>query len=138
MAWLKSKEQKQKEREAEEAARAEERREYEAKKYRNNILSQVIITPENLESYQRRVGYAVGVIDTGERNKGVTFKREYSDTDYELLSSDQLKKLLAETGIEAIVETSYSFYKDNHSFYICEFFYGLPVARKKSQGPPYR
>ena len=138
MAWFKSKEQKQKEElEAAKARAKAERQKSEAKEY-ENILSQVVITPENLESYQRRVGYAVGVIDTGERNKGVTFKREYSDTDYELLSSDQLKKLLAETGIEAIVETSYSFYKDNHSFYICEFFYGLPVARKKSQGPPYR
>ena len=140
MAWLKSKEQKQKaEQEAAEARARALQREQEAAHYRE-ILSKVIITPESLESYQSRMGYAVEVIETSEIDKGVIFKKDGSQ--YLLIGDSSLTRRLVEAGIEALVETNITLetsvygggglVRTNSS----QLYYGLPVARKK--GGPYR
>lgn len=151
MAWFKSKEQKQKEElEAAEARAKALKKQLEADEkekqetHYNEILSRVIITPESLESYQRRMGYTVEVIDTGEMNKGVTFlfNKDLVHTDPH--TSEQVKKRLVESGIEAVVEANYFMSSKTivqegwGATEINSYIYGLPVARKKSQGPPYR
>ncbi|MEK6899705.1 MAG: hypothetical protein AABX05_01140 [Nanoarchaeota archaeon] len=126
MAWFKSKEEKQEERE-EELAKAlqfeKQRTEY------KELIMALIITPESIESYQRRMGYTVEVIDTEEQNKGVIFEK--NSNGYGLKGSYELKKRLVKACIEAIVEANYSLANiDEHT----ESFYGLPV-RRKDQGP---
>ncbi len=146
MAWFKSKEEKEHEKQEKEANEFEskkekerERREKEAKEFAQKLrdeqekaydaaLNQIVITPERQENYERRMGYAVEVIDTGEQNKGIILN-SYPGS-LHLNGNFRLKKRIVEAGIEAIVDTSYS----KTEFY--DFFYGLPVARKK--GGPYR
>lgn len=101
------------------------------------ILLRVILTPETKEQYESRVGYAVEVIETGERNKGVMV---WARDDY--LPEGRLWKRLAESGIEAIVQAVSSRYIETfvgrHTVQDYERFcyYGLPVAKKN--GGPYR
>jgi hypothetical protein len=98
-----------------------------------DILKQVIFTPESLEAYERRVGYAVEVIDTKERDKGVTFAK--FDRKYTLCGNKYLEKHLAESGIEALVDTNSSPHRDRDGDFVL-YYYGLPVRRKN--GGPYR
>ena len=108
---------------------------------RAEILNHVIFTPESKSEYELRVGYLVGVIDTGEQDKGVIFEKDGG----RFKGGYHLEKRLAEAGIEAVVETSISFktrvsgggpYDRNVKSETTQFYYGLPVARKK--GGPYR
>ncbi len=97
-------------------------------------LAQVKFTPESKDEYERRVGYAVEVIDTGDRNIGILFRKEKSEADYSLVSDFELKKRLVKAGIEAIVGTNFSHAGNNYYWY--HNYYGLPVCRKN--GGPYR
>ena len=139
------KSREEKEREAREKARNqeyEERRRSEDQK-RAEILDQVIFTPESKSEYELRVGYLVEVIDTDEQDKGVIFEKDGG----RFKGGYHLEKRLAEAGIEAVVETSISFKTivsivrgggpyDRIKTETTQFYYGLPVARKK--GGPYR
>lgn len=153
MAWFKSKEQKQKEeleaaqKERQLAEKHEAQLKYRAQlnKKWSNHLSQVIITPESLESYQRRMGYAVEVIDTRLDDKGVVLNVwEGCLNQQQDYISDFLLEHLIKSGIEAVVEANYFMSSKTivqqgwGATEINSYIYGLPVARKKSQGPPYR
>ncbi|MEK6899706.1 MAG: hypothetical protein AABX05_01145, partial [Nanoarchaeota archaeon] len=100
----------------------------------DKFLSEIVITPESMEEYQRRVGYSVEMVDTGVQNKGLTLYRNTAHfvtgtitTSYLLnLEFHQVKRRLVESGIEAIVKVQPI---GNSGFY------GLPVAKKKDQGP---
>ena len=114
MAWFKSKEEKEREKQEEEENRVAAKLQAEARRNSivqereyNHLLAKVIITPETQEQYQNRVGYPVELIDIlplTKNNLGVIF---YQDR---LISggSLQLKKILVEAGIEALVNTNFS------------------------------
>lgn len=124
MDWFKSKEEKEREKKVEEARKAILEERLKKEEFYDEYLSKVIITPENQESYERRVGYVVEVVDTKNQNKGVIIY----DSDFYI--DFELKRILVEGGVEAIVETNYS--KPEYG----QRFYGLPVRRKN--GGPYR
>lgn len=152
--WFKSKEDKEREllkkqEEARERQKAEsavaewERERTNKEKEYEEIINQIIFTPECKSEYESRVGYPVEVIDTGDRDKGVLFEKNGST--YKFNGDADLKRKLAEAGIEAVVETSISFrskvsgggYQHTHvNTEIDKLYYGLPVTRKK--GGPYR
>jgi len=113
MSWFKSKEEKQ-EQETLEAA-----------------LAQVVFTPESKDDYEKRVGYAVEVIETSKMNKGVIFRMGVDDPYYLLWGDLELKRRLVEARIEAIVATNYS-YNSAYCAPTSHQFYGLPVAKKRT------
>lgn len=134
MAWFKSKEEKKREKEELEGRVKAYEDLIITKQQYDSFLAKVVITPENKEEYEKRVGYTVDVINTGNNNIGVVF-RSYADGNHTLANDLEknclkLKKNLIEAGIEAIIEANLAF--DGYR----AFFYGLPVARKK--GGPYR
>lgn len=105
----------------------EKKEKEELEKSYDAALERVIFTPESKSEYEKRVGYAVEVIETEKRNKGILFHAELGE--YCLVGGFGLKKRLVEAGIEAIVETNYS-----HTIIGFEYrhrFYGLPVAKKE-------
>ena len=133
--WFKSKEEREGRKKQEDEQKIETQRSATESKIKqekayDTALEQVIITPESKDSYERRRGYSVEVIDTNDRNKGIIF---INSTWHKSLSLDgdfKLKRHLVEARIEAIVEANYS----RHEHF--DYYYGLPVAKKN--GGPYR
>ncbi|GEM_PF-4461135 len=133
---FKSKEEKQKEierRAQEELDKERKNKEFfsridQERRY-EEILSKVIITPESQDQYERRVGYEVEQIDTGDKNKGVIFSNAINRTSFTLHDSLKLE-CLAKGGIEALIQANLTKYG------YTSYYYGLPVAKKK--GGTYR
>jgi hypothetical protein len=87
----------------------------------DGVLRRVIITPETMEQYSARVGYAVKMVDTGCRDKGI-FVEEVSG---DLGATLGTKKRLVDGGVEAIVNAHYC----NAAYCSTPGHYGLPVRR---------
>lgn len=92
-------------------------------------LDNVRFFPGSIAEYESHVGYQVKIIDKGKRNMGVVFSLSERGHRYNLYATDDYKKYLVESKIEAIVNCNYSGKGDAKWGFDSEF-YGLPVARK--------
>jgi len=113
--------------------------EHEAHEMLDEQLSSIVIFPGSLSQYESFVGHNVGVIDTGDKNKGIIVASGKDGvgkyTPYYVESPNRtpgqdivLKRHLVEQGVEAIVGANYTL--GGNSRYWCRSFYGLPVAKK--------
>ena len=108
--------------------KSKERKRVEAEEARSDeLLARVRFFPGPLAQYEALVGYEVRIIDTGDRDIGVTFGAK-GDKPWRCLVHPERKKKLVESGIEALVECNYSLGGNNLLFY--HRMYGLPVAKK--------
>jgi hypothetical protein len=92
-------------------------------------LKSVRFFPGSKEEYELLCGYSVVIIDTHLRDMGVLFGKVNNESDYELYGSFDLKKMLIEQGIEAIINCNYSLGGNNLVSYHRK--YGLPITKAK-------
>jgi len=87
----------------------------------DEILSHVRFFPGSLKEYRDHVGYPVSIIDLQKRDLGIEFTIRYITGNIISSLSVRDKALLIDNGIEALVNCSR----------FPEYYYGLPVAKKK-------
>lgn len=92
----------------------------------DRIISQVIFYPGSIMEYERKIDHPIREIDTLERDKGIRFIITGYGCNIE--GSFELKRNMAENGIEAIVNARYLVCAD--TFRKHSVIYGLPVTRQ--------
>ena len=109
-----------------------EQKEWETKqKEINKKLEKVRLFPESKEEYEKFVGYKVEIIDTGNKNLGVSFHQYTIEKVYQCDETFKRKKQLLDNGIEALVNCKKSY--DSISCFgggqYTPVYYGLPVKK---------
>lgn len=100
----------------------------------DEVLKKVKFFPGSIEEYQDMVGYEVRVLDTGDRDMGVTFNHltnYYPDNIY-CTASTERKEVLVKNGIEAIVNCRRQEDVKAADYWAIksDAVYGLPVTKK--------